>query len=895
MLSSDATIGEITIADRQGVWLRIVNAHIVWTRSALLFGRLEIDSLGAEKIEVLRKPLPAKGAPAPSSSGFSLPKLPVSVTLDKLSVPEVDFGTAVFGLKSRISVSGGLKLAAGVLDSKLSIRRLDGPGGTMQLAASYADDTQKLDLDLQLDEPKNGILANLLNIYGRPAVSFSLKGSGPVGDLALDMTLDAGGERALTGKVTLHRTADGLKVATDVRGPIANLVAPAFRRFFGDRTELTADALVRSGGGLDLNSVQLNSGALSLQASAQTTKDNFLKTLTLDASVENADGSGVLLPVPGRKTMVKSARLRIDYGNSGTDRWGGRFEINRLGTSTFGADLVKLDFGGTVKGIETPKDRSLTYRLTGAMSGVSTGNPDVRTALGNEIDLSASGGWSSGRPVTIGNASIEANRLALTVAGVLSNFVFDGSVGIKAASIAPFAALAGRPLAGSIDLSAKGTVKPLSGGFDLTFDGSGRDLQTGSPHIDPLLKSQVRISGRLARTPTGFQATDFFLGNEQASFKANGVYAPEESDLKLDVMLADLALVTDRASGRIELSGSVKGTQEAMKLNFDGAVATGTLAGRQLRQAQLSFDGNLVGIDATMGRPYGNGISGHATASASLSGEPVSLTSTILATPDEQKLSGLDFRAGGTQLSGDVDRNAAGLIEGAVRLDSSDLSTMAALATVEAKGSAHAAVRLSRKDGQQHLSIDGSLKSIAVPGVRVGSADVKATVDDLFGVPEVDGRLSASGVSAAGVDVKALSAHAARNGPATAFDAKASLANGTDVAAAGSLAGPAAATGSDSIGSTSSRARRPPVCFNRPASRSRAARSASSNRSGWTSPAGGSRRAAWPAALLTSICASTGCRCRSRTPSSRTLPRAARSAAPRKSRVAAIGRPSTSG
>ena len=38
VLSSNATIGEISIADREGVWLRITNAQIVWTRSSLLLG-----------------------------------------------------------------------------------------------------------------------------------------------------------------------------------------------------------------------------------------------------------------------------------------------------------------------------------------------------------------------------------------------------------------------------------------------------------------------------------------------------------------------------------------------------------------------------------------------------------------------------------------------------------------------------------------------------------------------------------------------------------------------------------------------------------------------------------------------------------------------------------------
>ncbi|HET7411125.1 MAG TPA: translocation/assembly module TamB domain-containing protein [Pararhizobium sp.] len=786
-LSSDATIGEITVADRQGVWLRIVNAHIVWTRSALLFGRLTIDSLGADKIELLRRPLPPKGAPAPSSSGFSLPKLPLSVTVKKLSVPEVDFGAGVFGLKSKISLNGALKLADGVFDTNLSVKRLDGPGGSLQLAANYSDSTKVLDLDLQVHEPKDGILANLLNIAGRPAVSFTLAGKGPISNLALNMTLDADGKRALTGKLTLNETDAGRAVAVDVHGPLANLVAPAFRGFFGGNSVLTAKAVLKNGGGVKLDSLKLEGGALNLTASAETTSDHFLKSLSVDARIANANGEGVLLPVSGRKTMVKSADLTVDFGNSGSNRWNGGLTINRLGTSTFGADLLKVSFGGDATGLNDPKNRHITFDVSGAMTGISTKNPDVKTALGDRVALAAKGGWSSGQPISIASASITANELALTLAGTLKSFVFDGTLGIKAVSLAPFAALANRPLSGSIDVKAKGTVKPLTGAFDLTFDGGAHDLATGNPHLDPLLAGAVTISGGLARTPVGFEAHGFSIASDHVSIKANGVYAADKANFNLDVMLADLGLVTNRASGRMTLSGTIIGTDQSMALRFDAAIPAGELVGRKLTAARIAFDGNLLGIDAKLGRPYGNGISGQITGSASLAGAAVSLQSGILLTPDEKKLSGLDFQAGATVLTGTVDRNAAGFIGGTIKLATSDISTAAALAMLQAKGAAHASIDFSHESDLQKVALKGTLNGIELSSVRIGSAAVDATVDDLFGVPKIEGHMSAANVSAGGIDLKTASVTATRSGKSTTFEAAAALQNGTDVHAHGSL------------------------------------------------------------------------------------------------------------
>ena len=86
VLSSEATVGSITIADREGVWLRIENAKLNWSRTALLVGRLSIQSLAAERIDVIRKPLPDNSLPSPESSSFSLPELPISINLDMDSI-----------------------------------------------------------------------------------------------------------------------------------------------------------------------------------------------------------------------------------------------------------------------------------------------------------------------------------------------------------------------------------------------------------------------------------------------------------------------------------------------------------------------------------------------------------------------------------------------------------------------------------------------------------------------------------------------------------------------------------------------------------------------------------------------------------------------------------------
>ena len=104
-LSSDVRLTSITISDTAGVWLTIVNPRLVWNRGALLLGRVEIESLTAERIEFPRKPQPDENLPSPEATSFALPDLPVGIVLNNLSVPEVSFGPEIFGAATRISAA----------------------------------------------------------------------------------------------------------------------------------------------------------------------------------------------------------------------------------------------------------------------------------------------------------------------------------------------------------------------------------------------------------------------------------------------------------------------------------------------------------------------------------------------------------------------------------------------------------------------------------------------------------------------------------------------------------------------------------------------------------------------------------------------------------------------
>lgn len=780
VLSSNATIGLITVADNEGVWLRIVNASIVWSRSALLLQRrLQIETLSAELIEVIRQPVADASLPTPEATGFSIPELPLAINLDNLEVALARFGPTVFGLESELAMQGRLRLEDGSLDTALDIQRLDGPGGQLSLVAQYANDTQILDLDLALSEPADGVVASVLDIDGRPPIELTIAGAGPVSELDIDLTLDADAERVLTGLATLRQQSEGLFFGTELGGPIARLVPQQFRGFFGEETALTARGLLREEGGIRLDTLEIESAALTLEAVAETTSDWFLSRLEMNAVVDDGTNDPVVLPVPGGDTTVERARLSLAYGETVGEEWSGALVVEGLSTPDFEADEAQLTLGGVIQNINDPLERRLTYAIQGALEGITPASPEVGEALGDRITLDIAGEWNAGEALVIEDARLSAQALEISLTGAFEELEFEGEIGVATANIAPFSALAGRELGGALELRANGEILPLSGGFRLDLDGTIDELRIDNDAVDNLMGGQTRITGALGRGETGLSTDDFRIANEQFELDANGTFATGAADFGFEFALADLALVSPQASGRLVARGRALGDEGVINLDTSVAVASGTLAGQRLTEAAFGFEGDLE-----------NGtLDGRLSGSAFLDGVRAELAGDVRLDDEERRLSSFRLSAGGAQATGDVVQDIdSGLLDGSIRIAAPDISTAAALFLVEAAGAVNADVTLSAQEGRQDLAVQADLASFRLDDTSVDEARLDASIRDLFDVPAIEGTLAARGAEIAGVGIETLDLTAASDGEATDFTAEARLADDVTANAAGSLA-----------------------------------------------------------------------------------------------------------
>lgn len=715
-LSSDVRFASITIADENGVWLTIENPRLQWSRTALLAGRLDIQSLTADRIEWPRMAAADESLPAPESSGFSLPDLPVSVDIGELAIQEAHFGAPVFGLESTLSLNGQLSLDDSALAATLEIERLDGPGGQLALQASYSDESEQIEVDLSLQEPENGVVANLLNIPERPPVALTIAGSGPLSEFTAQLAFDAAGERVADGSLSATEDASGARLlGFDLSGPIARILPEEHRAFFGDETALTAQVLMRGDGGFDVRELQLDSGALDIAASASTLPDGFLRDLTVDATLRSADAGPVRLPLGGDPVTVENGKIALRYGTNNADNWTLTGDIAGVVLSNAEIAELRIEGGGDISGLNTPDNRSVTFSVNGEASGIRPDDPGVAQAVGNRITFSTDGGWTAGEPVRIANASIAGDTLNIDAQGVLEDLTFKGDTQVEASDLQAFSLVADRDLAGKASLAMTGETGLVGGRFDLAFDGTLTDAKIGSDAADRLLAGETRLTGTAARTEEGLSFRELVLSNPQAEARIDGSFATRSADLQIRATVAEMARIVDNASGRLTLDAAVnKPEGSSREASYDVqaqiGLADARLADRAVPSAQLTFDGRIAGADI-IGTIEGDG---------SIGGEALAVNASLVRGEEGVSLSDLSLNVGSARVNGDLS-TANGRIDGQFDIAASDIAPLAALALVEASGSVNGTADISgsASDPQVAFSVRGT--AIDAPQLRAAS------------------------------------------------------------------------------------------------------------------------------------------------------------------------------
>ena len=243
VLSSNASISDIVLSDRNGPWLKIDKVRLIWNRLALFSRRLEVDQLTIGHMQFLRRPLPPEAPPPPNSGPTSiLPELPLKVVVKQFVLQELTLGEPVIGVAARLEIDGKATLGppSEGLDLSLTSKRLDAPG-EFKAVMTYVPATDKLSLAVNSEEPAGGLFAHLISLPGLPPVKLAFNGAGALDNFDAKLDFAAGPDVWARGDVVVARQGAGRKLTLNLNSRLEGMAPPIISPVFAGETTLKGD------------------------------------------------------------------------------------------------------------------------------------------------------------------------------------------------------------------------------------------------------------------------------------------------------------------------------------------------------------------------------------------------------------------------------------------------------------------------------------------------------------------------------------------------------------------------------------------------------------------------------------------------------------------------------
>lgn len=743
-LSSDVEIRDIVLSDRDGPWLRLDRARLVWTRSALLLRRLDIDRLEIGKLEILRKqaPQPA-GAPPPSDAPI-LPELPLKVIVRALQLNELALGEPVLGVPARLGATGSATLGPPNegLDLKLDARRLDRPG-QFNVNLAFVPQTTRLQLAAKFDESQGGLIAKVAGLPGEPPVQLDLNGDGPLDSFRSNLTFTAGPTIGAQGQATLSRAGVERQLALALDARIEGLMPGPIAPVFAGSTRLDGSVGFADAGGIDIRNLALVSALARLDVLGRYNADKTLDMRVTAAARPNAEGKTVA-------SGTEIGKLAFDATIKGPvagPNVVATLDAQDAKLPAGGFSRLGMSFNATPTGTIGEPGTRITLTADGEASGIALADRALARAVGDRVGFTLRGVAQDD-----GTADFETLRLAMSgveldYKGKAGKARVLGRLQAVLPDLARLSGLAKRTLGGRAELAADIDATPRLNDYGATVNGRGERLATGDAVLDRLLAGNLTLAGQVRSLAGDLTVTGLRLAGQHAAFTADGGIGLQASDLRLAVTLPDLKRADPRLSGRGDVTAQITGPRDKLDATARIAVANATALARPIPR---------LAIDAVV-RDLQGALDSRLTLNGVIDTKPATGTVALARLPgDGWNLSALDIAIGSVRLNGALTLDPASRAAGRLTLAARNLDDLSALALTKIGGQLDADIALAVVEGRQNLELKARGAKLAGPSVAIDKLDATVAAADIYGRPLLDAAVAIDRAVLAGETFTAL-------------------------------------------------------------------------------------------------------------------------------------------
>jgi translocation and assembly module TamB len=742
VLSSDASISDIVISDRQGPWLKVDKARLVWNRLALFSRRLEVDQLTIGRIEFLRRPLPSE-TPPPDTGALQplLPELPVKVLIKQFGVQELSLGEPVVGVAARLAISGKatLGLPSEGLDLTLTAQRLDAPGDFKTLL-TYIPATDKLTLAVNSSEPAGGIFAHLANLPGLPPVKLAFNGAGALDNFTAKLDFNAGADAWANGQVIVARQGAARRLTLDLDSRLEGLAPGVVQPVFAGHTTLKGDVQFN-----DDSSIALPGGLHLVSAAARL---DFEGERSANGLLDFRVHAGA---IPGSTTVGKLDLNASINGPLASPTIDGAFDAGEIRVEQGSVDRVEATFRASPDGPLTEEKTRILFESQASVNGLALADPAFAQAVGRELTLKMRGSVLKGE-ATFDTLDLSAPNFDAQYSGLLSGSKVHGKANIVARDLSRFALLAGGALKGEAHIAADLDGAPRYGALSATIDAHATKLATNFAMLDRATGGALDVTGAARLTPGGgFGFTDLLARGQHGSAQLNGEYRRDKVDLGARIEIPQTQILDPRVNGKAEIVAALSGTPSDLTAAMKANLGEGRLLDRKTSGIALEALANHVtGL-----------IDANATLAGDVDGHPLQGSAHVARHDDGGwSIDNLGLSLASARLAGALAVGPDALATGDLSFSATNLDDLSPLVLTKLTGALQAKASASVAEGKQMLSVAANSDRMTLDANRLEGLKVDFKVADLWGAKIVSGiaqlaRAEVGGQSITGVALTA--------------------------------------------------------------------------------------------------------------------------------------------
>jgi len=727
---------KIVVGDKDGPFAEVDNLDVSLRFAPLLTGTVVLDSIAAERVAVARQPqLP----PDDDDKNRA-----ISLRIDKLALARVELGEALIGRAAVLSVNGSYAgTANGGLSANIDANRIDGAAGTVHAIVSRANADAQFALDASVEEAADGLLVGLLGRDSGPAYSIKAKTEPKDRGIEGTVSLASTGAAQFAGTFTLAPAGAAQRLVAKGDGDLGELMPPAYADLLTGPIHVAIDADWNAVQGSSLPRVVIREGTVrtaSVRAEAAGTLDDNASNLTLKVDVQKPGGGAIRipgLPPPSQIGRVSLTGSAAPVNGVMRAELSGR--VNGLVLADTTVPRADLSLTLTSAGADPLAGGQLPFALRIDVDSIATPQGRIAASEGAPLSLVADGTFNTAKAAAVVHAKLAAAGAQVAFDGDVAAAAARGTLVAHAADLRTFAQLAGRPLAGTLDATAKGTLFSAKG-TELAVDINGSGLNAGDPTLARLLAGDTKLKFALARNSAGaLTISDLALNGTRLQATGKATLAGSKIDATLAGSLNDLSVLAKDTAGALQFKVQAAGAMATPTLDATLKVDRGRLLGKPIE----GFSAQL------QGKPVANGWTGQLSLAGRYSGKRITGGADAALDPASNKLAlpRVEVMVGENRLSGALQRTAQGILTGTLELAAPDITTLAALALVEVDGAANARVLLSGAGKNQQVAVKFTAKNIKVQTVTAGTAKGEVNIDDAFGKPRIRGEVDVAALN----------------------------------------------------------------------------------------------------------------------------------------------------